>query len=159
MNAPRERKRGPLQTQVQQQQRGLPQDLQQAIGNAQTVVAFRLTPADGEVLARVWGQVDLEAIKRLNQTEVQHPIYSPMHEQWEGFVQSLTTQAVRQAMVKTADDRLAVIWPEKVSTSTCTVEELEEIITNLLQLHGVSKQEIQPQITGGQKQEAPLFTR
>ena len=115
----------------------LPVGLQTAIGNAQTVVAFRITRSDAELLSRVLGSVNMQAIKRENQSAQQHPIYSPLHEQWEGFVQSLTTQAVRQATVKTADDRLAVIWAEKVSSPNCSVEELKSTIQNLLEIHGV----------------------
>lgn len=79
----------------------------------------------------------MEAVKRENQTEVQHPVFSPLFEQWEEFIQHLTKQAVRQATVKTADDRLAVIWPEKVGGGDCSEEILEETVTNLLRRYGV----------------------
>jgi len=66
--------------------------LQTALGNAQTLVAFRISRADAEAMARVLGEVDLEAVKRDSQTDVQHPIYSPIVEQRESFVQHLTRQ-------------------------------------------------------------------
>lgn len=109
--------------------------LQTALGNAQTIVSFRISRADAEALARVMGQVDLGAVKRQNQTETQHPIYSPLSEQWENFVQQLTRMEVRQALVKSADDRQAVIWPEKVPKATCDEDQLEKTIKKLLAEH------------------------
>ncbi len=110
--------------------------LQTALGNAQTIIAFRISRADAEALARVLGQVDLLAIKRESQTETQHPVFSPLFEQWERWVQFLTRQAVRQATVKTADDRLAVIWSEKVENNTVSDQQLEHVITQILKRIG-----------------------
>ncbi len=47
------------------------------------------------------------------------------------------------------DDRLAVIWPEKVKDGDCSEEMLEEIVAKLLRRNGVpidkvSQQLIQP---------------
>lgn len=138
----------------------LPLGLQQAMGNAQTTIAFRVARGDAEVLARVLGQVDLEAIKRQNKSEIQHPIFSPLAEQWEGIVQTLTTQSVRQALVKTADDRLALIWPEKITKSSTSYEELEGLIVSNLKLHGVrvnEKSKNHP-ISKKQTQSSNIFT-
>jgi hypothetical protein len=110
--------------------------LQTALGNAQTMVAFRISRADAEVLARVIGKVDLQAVKRESQSDIQHPVYSPLHEQWESFIQHLTTQKVRQVTVKTADDRLAVIWPELVKDGACTQDQLEDVLQTLMKTHG-----------------------
>ncbi|MGD8457015.1 MAG: type IV secretion system DNA-binding domain-containing protein [Anaerolineales bacterium] len=110
--------------------------LQTALGNAQTIVAFRISRADAEVLARVLGEVDVEAVKRENQTEVQHPVFSPLFEQWEAFIQHLTRQHVRQATVKTADDRLAVIWPEKVKILNSETGALEMVLLECLRREG-----------------------
>jgi len=107
--------------------------LQTALGNAQTIVAFRISRADAEALARVLGEVNVQAIKRDSQTDIQHPIYSPLSEQWEAFIQNLTKQQVRQATVKAADDRMAVIWPEVIKAINTTDDQLEQIIKMLLQ--------------------------
>ena len=114
--------------------------LQAALGNAQTIITFRISRADAEAMARVLGQIDLEAIKRESNTDVQHPVFTPLFEQWEAFVQHLTRQQVRQVTVKTADDRLAVIWPEKISNNGCTDDQLENVITENLKRHGRSFQ-------------------
>jgi hypothetical protein len=110
--------------------------LQTALGNAQTIVAFRISRADAEPLARVLGEVDTQAIKHESQTDVQHPVFSPLSDQWEEFVQFLTKQNVRQATVKTADDRLAVIWAERVRDGFCSDAQLEQVILNSLKNHG-----------------------
>jgi len=60
--------------------------LQIALGNAQTIISFNISRSDAEVLARVLGKVDPNFIKHENQTDTQHPIYSPLYEQWEGFI-------------------------------------------------------------------------
>ena len=69
--------------------------LQTALGNAQTMVTFRVSRADAEVLSRILGNVNPEQIKHDKQINVQHPLYSPLNEQWESFIQHLTTQKVR----------------------------------------------------------------
>jgi hypothetical protein len=111
--------------------------LQTALGNAQTIVAFRISRADAEALARVLGEIDTKAIKQESSTPNQHPVFSPIFEQWEEFVQFLTKQSVRQATVKTADDRLAVVWPELVRDGDCTADQLDSVITRILERHGL----------------------
>ena len=129
--------------------------LQAALGNAQTIISFRISRADAEALAHVLGKVDLEAVKRESRTDIQHPIFTPMMEQWESFVQHLTNQQIRQVTVKTADDRIAVIWPEKTADGGCSPECLERMITTNLRLFGRSYQDVyqdmvkKPSPTGG----------
>jgi type IV secretory pathway TraG/TraD family ATPase VirD4 len=116
--------------------------LQTALGNAQTIIAFRVSRSDADALVRVLGQVDPQTIKRESGTSTQHPIFAPLAEQWEKLAQFLTKQKVRQATVKTADDRLAVIWADKVRESTCSDEQLESIIVNCLRRHGYPYQAV-----------------
>jgi hypothetical protein len=109
--------------------------LQTALGNAQTIVAFRVSRSDADSLVRVLHQVDPQTIKRVGETGHQHPIFAPLPEQWEKLAQFLTKQQVRQATVKTADDRLAVIWADKIKENTCSDEQLERVIVSCLQQH------------------------
>ena len=111
-------------------------DLQTALGNAQTIIAFRISRDDAEALARVLGEVNTQAVKHDSQTSTQHPLFAPIFEQWESYIQHLTRQQVRQATVKTADDRLAIIWPEKTKEATCTPEQFENVITASLKRNG-----------------------
>ena len=110
--------------------------LQTALGNAQTIVTFRISRADAEVMARMLGKVDPNLIKHENQTDIQHPVYAPLQEQWESFIQHLTNQRVRQFMVKTADDRLASIWALNIRQIRNANELLENYIVELLRNYG-----------------------
>ncbi|MGD8457506.1 MAG: type IV secretion system DNA-binding domain-containing protein [Anaerolineales bacterium] len=136
----------------------LSQGLQTALGNAQTIVAFRISRADAEALARVLGEVSVQAIKRDSQTNIQHPIYSPLSEQWEVFIQKLTKQQVRQATIKSADDRLTTVWPEKVNQGYWSNEQLEKILTTLIKHHGCEFKRINRKLIKSPKvQESGLF--
>ncbi len=114
----------------------LDEGLQTALSNAQTIVAFRISRADAEALARMLGRVDVEEVKREGQTPTQHPIFAPLSEQWESFAQYLMAQAVRQCIVKTADDRLATIWSEMAAGSEANAEQLQHMIQSNLMRHG-----------------------
>jgi len=120
--------------------------LQTALGNAQTIVSFRISRSDAEVLAKVLGKVDPNFIKHQSQNDIQHPVYSPLHEQWEGFIQHLTKQKVRQFTVKTADDRLAVIWSIKQKESKLSFTKLEATIEKLMKQQGNSYHSLQEQL-------------
>ena len=124
----------------------LTKGLQTALGNAQTIVVFRISRADAEALAHVLGHVDSQEIKREAQTPTQHPIFSPLPEQWESFVQFLTKQEVRQCTVKAADDRLAVIWAEKAVERNAKTEELERAVQSSIRRHGYAYQSVLPTI-------------
>ncbi len=43
---------------------------------------------------------------------------------------------MRQVTVKTADDRLAVIWPEKIGSDGCTDAQLDQVIRASLKRNG-----------------------
>jgi hypothetical protein len=114
--------------------------LQTALGNAQTIVTFRISRADAEVISRMLGKVDPHQIKHDNQTDNQHPVYAPLQEQWESFIQQLTNQLVRQFTVKAADDRLASIWSLKMKEGNQSIDQLEEVIECLLKRQGTDYQ-------------------
>ena len=120
--------------------------LQTALGNAQTIVTFRISRADAEVISRMLGKVDPRQVKHENQTDIQHPVYAPLHEQWESFIQHLTNQQVRQFTVKAADDRLASVWSLKMKDPKSSLVELERIITRLLQSDGEDYQTLQKEL-------------
>jgi len=120
--------------------------LQTALSNAQTIISFRISRADAEVIARMVGKVDPNRVKHENQTDIQHPIYAPLHEQWESFIQYLTSQRVRQFMVKTADDRLSSVWSLEMKSERYTPFELEKIIKHLLKAHGTDYKTLQDRL-------------
>ncbi|MCJ7518525.1 MAG: TraG/TraD/VirD4 family protein [Anaerolineaceae bacterium] len=124
----------------------LSEGLQTALGNAQTIISFRISRADAEVLARVLGNVNPGTIKQDSQTDIQHPMYSPINEQWEDFIQRLTSQQVRQFTVKTADDRIAVIWSENLSRINCSKTRLEDTLIQILSQYGVPFENVHTQL-------------
>jgi len=124
----------------------LSRGLQIALGNAQTIISFRISRYDAEVLARVLGKVDPNSIKHDSQTDIQHPVYAPLQEQWEGFIQQLTNQKVRQFTVKTADDRLASIWSLNMKTPKHSFSKLETTIEKLMEQQGNSYHSLQEKI-------------
>jgi len=124
----------------------LSRGLQIALGNAQTIISFRISRSDAEVLARVLGKVDPNFIKHESQTDIQHPVYSPLQEQWEGFIQQLTNQKVRQFTVKTADDRLASIWSLNMKTPKQSFSMLETTIEKLMEQQGNSYNSLQEKL-------------
>jgi hypothetical protein len=135
--------------------------LQTALGNAQTIVTFRISRADAEALARVLGEVNTEAIKRQNTFPAQHPIFSPLNEQWEDFIQFLTRQEVRQATVKTADDRLAVIWSEYIQKNNYSEDALEKIIVECIKRYGNSFERVTAKLINKQMtmEKTDVFTK
>src|SRR5579862_910770 len=70
-----------------------------AIGNIQTKVLFGMSRQDAEVFGRALGQVDIRAVKDLPKTQVQHPLYESLPEQWEQWVSGLQWQNARRAHV------------------------------------------------------------
>jgi len=124
----------------------LSRGLQAALGNAQTIITFRVSRSDAEILARVLGRVDPNFIKREGQTDIQHPVYAPLQEQWEGFIQHLTKQNVRQFTVKTADDRLASIWSLNMKTPKQSFSKLDATIEKLMEQQGNSYHSLQEKL-------------
>ena len=54
-------------------------------------------------------------------------------------------------MVKTADDRLAIVWSEYVKDSDCSDSELETVIVNSLKHHGRHFESVFQDITQNQQ--------
>ncbi len=90
----------------------LSKGLQTSLSNAQTIVTIQEFQADAEALARVMGHVDSQEIKtRCSDINSASNLFAP--DGTMGVICAvLTTQEVRQCTVKTADDRLAIVWTE-----------------------------------------------
>ena len=73
-------------------------------------------------------------------------MYSPLNEQWEDFIQHLTSQKVRQFTVKTADDRIAVIWSENLSRINCSHTRLEDTLIKILSQYGIPFKNVHNQL-------------
>src|SRR5207244_2860880 len=60
-----------------------------ALGNVGIKVVFAVERQDAEVMARKLFAVDTVEVKHDAQTDVQHPLYSPLPEQWERAVAAI----------------------------------------------------------------------
>lgn len=112
-----------------------------AIGNIQTRVIFGVARRDAEWFAREVGWVDGETVKHEPQTETQHPVFSPLAEQWEAWTVRLKGQPARQALVSSQDGRTAQIWTMTIPPYSASTEEVEAFRAASAQAHGVPYRE------------------
>lgn len=108
-----------------------------AIGNIQTRVIFGLARRDAEWFAQEVGRVDTQAVKREAQTEVQHPVFAPLAEQWEEWAVRLKDQPARQAVVAGYDGSVRRIWTVHIPPYRAGEEMVEQLKQNSLRRHGV----------------------
>jgi len=107
-----------------------------ALGNVQTKVVFGVARADAEWFAREIGQVDPEAIKHEAQTDTQHPVFSPLGDQWEQLTAHLKLQPSRRATVAAQDGTVAQIWTISIPPYTASPEAVEAFRAESARLHG-----------------------
>jgi hypothetical protein len=86
------------------------------LGNVWTKVLFGVSEEDAHELARLvgLGNVDPEAVKHAAQTEVQHPLYASLPEQWHEWATLLANQKPRHAVVRDQQGRTRLFWTEKL---------------------------------------------
>lgn len=108
-----------------------------ALGNVGVKVVFAVDREDAEVMARKLFAVDSDEIKHEAQTETQHPMYSPLPEQWERAVAGIQELRPRTAFVKRRGHRVAHIHTQPVRPYRVTVHEVEEVMRRCAQVHGV----------------------
>ena len=87
--------------------------LRGALQNVGVEVTFRLGREDAERSAGILGHIEPLAVKHLVEDEAavgrSHPIYYPLSEQREAWVKSIQDLRPRQALVKRAGGKLALI--------------------------------------------------
>lgn len=108
-----------------------------ALGNVGIKVVFSVDREDAEVMARKLFAVDTEEVKHDAQTETQHPLFSPLAEQWERAVATIQELPPRMAFMKRRGKGVVQLRTEPVpayQVSPTTVEELEQ---RLARIHGV----------------------
>lgn len=108
-----------------------------ALGNIQTRVIFGLARRDAEWFAHEVGRVDTQAVKHEAQTEVQHPVFAPLAEQWEEWAVRLKDQPVRQAVVAGYDGSVRRIWTLRIPPYRVGDEVVEQFKRNSLRRHGI----------------------
>ena len=108
-----------------------------AIGNIQTRVIFGLARQDAEWFSREVGQVDTKAIKRQARTEVQHPVFASLAEQWEAWTRRLKEQPARRAIVSSFDGAVHQIWTMTIPPYKVGDKEVEALRRASLKRHGI----------------------
>lgn len=107
--------------------------LRGALQNVGLEVAFRLGREDAEHTARRFGQVNSQSIKHAiadsGAAERSHPLFEPLLEQWERWVQTLQQLPDRQLLLRRQGGRLQrlqalpVIDPQGIAQPLAIVEE------------------------------------
>ena len=110
------------------------QRMQGALQNVGLQVTFRLGRNDAELAARHFGAVDSRSIKHRvadpTAAERGHPLYEPLPEQWEGWIQTLQGLPDRHAFLRQGDGRLkhfqslAVPDPKGIERELADVERI-----------------------------------
>lgn len=88
------------------------------LGNVWTKVIFGVSEEDAHEFARLigLGNIDTSAIKHDAQTDTQHPLYSPLPEQWHEWATMLANQKPRQAVVRDHQGKTRMLWTIPVDT-------------------------------------------
>jgi hypothetical protein len=108
-----------------------------AISDVQTKAIFGVGRADAEHFAKVIGRVDTEAVKRDPKTDAQHEIFSPMMEQWEGWIDSLRYQPPRQLTVASQDGQVAILKTLTIPRYTATDDDVDQVQRESVSRYGI----------------------
>lgn len=129
-----------------------------AIGNIQTKVIFGVARRDAEWFAREVGWADTDAVKHEARTENQHPLFSPLAEQWEAWTTRLKHQPARQALVAGFDGSSTAIWTMTIPSYRTTDEEVEIFRRASGQQHGVPYAVAKAQLSASEARTEPPGT-
>lgn len=127
--------------------------MQGSIGNVGVKVVFGVDRGDAEVMARKLFDVDLTQVKSEAHTETQHPVFSPVPEQWEGLVNELQRLPQRCAYARSHNRPVKRLKTVTVHDRACSEKELERIKLHSLRRYGRPGREVAEEI-GGRYQSA-----
>lgn len=109
-----------------------------ALGNVGIKVVFAVDREDAEVMARKLFTVDTDAVKHDAQTETQHPLFSPLNEQWEQAVAAVQELPPRTALLKRRGKGVMRLSTVTIPRYRVTEQELAVLQKQLAQFHGVA---------------------
>jgi hypothetical protein len=107
-----------------------------AIGNVGVKVVFGVDREDAEVMAKKLFAPDLTQVKSEAHTETQHPIFTPVFEQWEKYTQELQGLPSRYAYARSGNGEAKRLKTDTVDDRGCPAEELERIKRYSLKKYG-----------------------
>jgi hypothetical protein len=108
-----------------------------ALGNVGIKVVFSTDRHDAEVMTPELFAVDTAEVKHEAQTEVQHPLFSPLSEQWERAVAAIQELPPRTALIKRRGAAVAHIRTESIRPYRCRPEAVDRLIETLVKMHGI----------------------
>src|SRR5579859_7625685 len=107
-----------------------------ALGNVGIKVVFSVDREDAEVMAKKLFEVDTVEVKHDAQTDTQHPLYSPLAEQWERATAAIQNLPPRTALVKRRGNRAVRMQTEPVKPYRACAMAVGELTRDLARLHG-----------------------
>jgi len=122
------RKFGLYLTLAHQNQSQLSERMRGAImGNVGLKVIFGISETDALHLAQLvgMGNIDTEAVKHEAPTDSQHPVFTPLTEQFYRWAETLATQQPRQAILRDHEGNTRPLWVTAVPDSHAPTEALK----------------------------------
>jgi hypothetical protein len=108
-----------------------------ALGNVGIRVVFSIDREDAVVMAPKLFSVDTEAVKHDAQTESQHPMYSPLQEQWENATASIQRLRPRHALIKRRNAPIVQMRTARIPPYRATNQQVDALQRYLAQTQGV----------------------
>jgi DNA helicase HerA-like ATPase len=118
-----------------------------AIGNIGVKVVFGVDREDAEVMAKKLFAPDLTQVKSEAHTETQHPIFTPVSEQWEKYTQELQGLPSRYAYARSGNGEAKRLHTDTVDGRGCPAEELERVKLCSLKKYGRPVGEVARELT------------
>jgi hypothetical protein len=129
-----------------------------AIGNIGAKIVFGVDREDAEVMARKLFEVELSEVKSEAHTEVQHPIFFPLSEQWEKWVRELQQLPQRCAYAVSQGQAAQRLTTAMVQDRAGTEEALERVKLHSLRRYGRPAGQVAGEI-GGRYIDAKVISR
>jgi hypothetical protein len=107
------------------------------LGNVGIRVVFSIDREDAAVMAPKLFSVDTEAVKHEAPTDNQHPVYSPVQEQWEQSTATIQRLAPRHALIKRRNAPVVQIRTAHIPSYRVTNNQIDTIQQDLARTHGL----------------------
>jgi hypothetical protein len=115
-----------------------------ALGNVGIKVVFSIDRNDAEVMAPKLFTVDTKQVKHEAQTETQHPLFSPLSEQWEQAVKAIQSLPPRMAFVKRREAGLVQVRTEPIPLYQVSQADVDALEAHLARIHGIPIFQVSP---------------
>jgi hypothetical protein len=121
--------------------------LKGALGNVGIEVAFRLSRADAEYSATIFGRVNPHLVKHMvaddAAVERTHPVFYNLQEQWNAWAEAIADLKPRQAFVRLPNGKVAQIQSLAVPDPTVSEQRLAEVEEHYLQTYFTPRAQVE----------------